>query len=69
MKQVLEPAPVRVTAERKDQAAYDDLTLKLRRSLGTKVSIRRTGETKGQMVLDYYSVEELERIADRLSRD
>ena len=69
VKQVLEPAPVRVTAERKDQAAYDDLTLKLRRSLGTKVSIRRTGETKGQMVIDYYSVEELERIADRLSRD
>ena len=69
VKQVLEPAPVRVIAERKDQAAYDDLTLKLRRSLGTKVSIRRTGETKGQMVIDYYSVEELERIADRLSRD
>ena len=27
VKQVLEPAPVRVIAERKDQAAYDDLTL------------------------------------------
>ena len=69
VKQILEPAPVRVPAERKDQTAYDELTLKLRRSLGTKVSIRRTGDTKGQMVIDYYSVEELERIADRLSRE
>lgn len=47
----------------RDQTAYDELVLSLRRSLGTKVAIRRTEQEKGQLVIDYYSVEELERIA------
>ena len=50
----------------KDQTAYDELVLTLRRSLGTKVSIRRTGKEKGQLLIDYYSVDELERIAELL---
>ena len=49
-----------------DQSAYDELALSLRKSLGTKVQIRRTEPDKGQLVIDYYSVEELERLADRL---
>ena len=69
VRRILEPAPERVPVERKDQAAYDELVLKLRRSLGTKVSIHRTKETKGQLIIDYYSVEELERIAGILNRE
>ena len=42
--------------------------MSLRRSLGTKVSIRRTEQEKGQLVIDYYSVEELERIAALLKK-
>ncbi len=49
-----------------DQSAYDALALSLRKSLGTKVSIHRTDKEKGQLVIDYYSVEELERITERL---
>lgn len=50
----------------RDQSAYDELVLSLRLSLGTKVEIRRSDAEKGQLVIDYYSVEELERITDRL---
>lgn len=49
--------------------AYDELVLQLRRSLGTRVNIRRTGENKGQIVIDYYSLEELEQITDRIRRE
>ena len=48
------------------ETAYDELVLSLRKSLGTKVDIRRTGENKGQIVIDYYSLEDLEQILDRL---
>ncbi|MBO4839256.1 MAG: ParB/RepB/Spo0J family partition protein [Lachnospiraceae bacterium] len=50
------------------ESAYDELVLQLRRSLGTRVNIRRTGENKGQIVIDYYSLEELEQISDRIRR-
>lgn len=49
-----------------DQGAYDELTLSLRLSLGTKVEIRRSDTEKGQLIIDYYSVDELERIAEKL---
>ena len=58
--------PKKVFREEKDQTAYDELVLSLRRSLGTKVSIRRTDREKGQVIIDYYSVDELERIAEKL---
>ena len=50
----------------KDRTAYDEWELKLRKALGTKVTIRRTEPDKGQILIDYYSVEDLERITDRL---
>lgn len=46
--------------------AYDELVLSLRKSLGTKVDIRRTGANKGQIVIDYYSLEDLEQLLERL---
>ena len=49
-----------------DRTAYDEWELRLRKTLGTKVTIRRTEPDKGQIVLDYCSVEDLERITDRL---
>ena len=48
------------------EIAYDELVLSLRKSLGTKVDIRRTGANKGQIVIDYYSLEDLEQLLDRL---
>ena len=51
------------------ETAYDELVLQLRRALGTRVNIRRTGENKGQIVIDYYTLEELEQISERIRRD
>ena len=49
-----------------DRTAYDEWELRLRKTLGTKVTIRRSEPDKGQIVIDYYSVEDLERITDKL---
>ena len=49
-----------------DKTAYDEWELKLRKALETKVAIRRSGPEKGQIVIDYYSVEDLERITEKL---
>ena len=49
-----------------DQTAYDDWELKLRKALETKVAIRRSAPDRGQIVIDYYSVEDLERITEKL---
>ena len=49
-----------------DQTAYDDWELKLRKALETKVAIRRSTPDRGQIVIDYYSVEDLERITEKL---
>ena len=48
------------------ETAYDELVLSLRKSLGTKVDIRRRGENKGQLIIEYYSLEDLENIIDKL---
>ena len=62
------PARKRVLHDGRE-TAYDALVLDLRRRLGTKVNIRRTGENRGQIVIDYYSLEELEQIADKIRRE
>lgn len=61
-----EPAPKKEDWRAKDQNAYDELETRLRGALGTKVSIKRTDSEKGQIVIDYYSVDDLERLTDRL---
>ena len=67
VKRVGAPKPLKkVFRGEMEQTAYDELALSLRRSLGTKVSIRRTDKEKGQVIIDYYSVDELERIAEKL---
>lgn len=67
VKLLSEAVPVaRRTLAYTDQTAYDELVQSLRRSLGTKVNIRRSDKNKGQLVIDYYSVDELERIAEKL---
>jgi len=38
----------------------------LRRQLGTKVTVRQTGKHKGKIEIEYYSLDDLERILDRL---
>lgn len=69
VKRMSQPEPVKSPQDEwrsKDQTAYDELELKLRKELGTKVSIRRTEADKGQIIIDYYSVEDLERLSEKL---
>ena len=40
----------------------------LKNSFGTKVSIKAKSNNKGKIEIEYYSVEDLERIYDMLNR-
>ena len=51
-----------------DQFAYDKIEDEIRSVIGTKVKIQRSNKTKGRIVIDYYSVEDLERIAEILKK-
>lgn len=48
----------------RDQVIYEKLEEELRQLTGTKVAIQRKEEGKGRIQLDYYSLEELERLMD-----
>jgi ParB family chromosome partitioning protein len=57
-----------VTANRLDQIQIKDLEEKLKRSLGTKVTINQKDGKKGNIVIDYYSPDELDRLYDLLRK-
>ena len=46
---------------------YKDIEEKIKRNLGTKVSINAKDEKKGKIEIEYFSKEELERITDILA--
>ena len=60
VKGMLKAARPTVRAD-KDEAYWQDLTVKLQQSLGTKAEIKRQGK-KGKLVLHYYSYEDLDRL-------
>ena len=45
-------------------AIYHDLEEKMKTILGTKVAINQKNEKKGKIEIEYYSMEELDRIMD-----
>ena len=47
-------------------AVYESLEEKMKAALGTKVSINRKNEKSGRIEIEYYSMEELERLMDIL---
>lgn len=47
-----------------DQAIYEDLEEKIKNIMGTKVVINRKTNSKGKIEIDYYSIDELDRIMD-----
>lgn len=49
-----------------EQLVYKDLEKKMTETLGTKVSISKKAKNKGNIVIEYYSHEDLERITDLL---
>jgi len=50
----------------KMEAIYQDLEENMKTILGTKVAINRKDENKGKIEIEYYSVDELDRIIDLL---
>lgn len=50
------------------EVIYKDLENRLKKALGTKVSFKPQTKSKGKIVIDYYSDEELERILEVLER-
>ena len=48
------------------QAAYDDAAKNLSDRLGTKVSIKRRSENAGKIEIDFYSLEDIERILEHI---
>lgn len=53
-----------VKKNNKLEAIYKDLENKLKRYFGTKVVFKPTTKSKGKIVIEYYSNEELDRILD-----
>ena len=47
-----------------DTAIYEDLEEKMKTIMGTKVVINRKTNTKGKIEIDYYSIDELDRLMD-----
>lgn len=56
--------PVNPAKKTGDDAAYEKLENDLKQMMGTKVSIKRKSEDKGQIVIDYYSIDELDRLTE-----
>lgn len=50
--------------QERDQIIYDNLEENLRNLMGTKVVIQRKDVDKGKIQIEYYSVEELERLME-----
>ncbi len=62
VKNMLTPKVVKEKPELPGRAIYEDLENRLTERMGTKVKIQRKNEKKGKIEIEYYSVEELERV-------
>jgi len=51
-----------------DSFVYRDLEKRMKDILGTKVEIKKKAKNKGRIEIEYYSMEELERIIDMINR-
>ena len=47
---------------------YKDIENRLKRALGTKVSFKPLTKSKGKIIIEYFSSEELERILEILEK-
>ncbi|SHL82896.1 chromosome partitioning protein, ParB family [Anaerocolumna jejuensis DSM 15929] len=59
-----EVAKEEVAISTENLAVYKDLEEKIKKIMGTKVSIKRKDNDNGRIEIEYYSVEELERILE-----
>jgi len=60
------PTPVKKVPD--DSAVYRELENNMKNIFGTKVEIKKKAKNKGRIEIEYYSMEELERILDLMNR-
>jgi ParB family chromosome partitioning protein len=68
VKKIGREKPVRKEKDTQQDAVYRDLEEKMKVSLGTKVTINRKDDNKGKIEIEYYSMEELERLMEIFMR-
>ncbi len=51
-----------------DSVIYRDIENRMKDILGTKVAIKKKAKNKGRIEIEYYSMEELERLIDMINR-
>lgn len=68
VKNLTKEKPVKKEVNTQQSAIYQDLEEKMKAALGTKVSINRKDDQKGRIEIEYYSMEELERLMEILMR-
>lgn len=66
VKKILEAKPVKeeIAVTKEDSFIYHDIEEKMKKIIGTKVSIKRKAKDKGKIEIEYYSTDELERIIE-----
>ena len=67
VKQILEDKEPEQDRETSEKLVYKKLEESLKGILGSKVVIKGRNNGKGKIEIDYYSIEELDRIAELLS--
>ncbi len=71
VKQVLskdEKKPEKPEKKQDDSFIYRDIENRMKDILGTKVEIKKKAKNKGRIEIEYYSMEELERLIDLINR-
>ncbi len=68
VKNLAKEKPVKKEVNTQQNAIFQDLEEKMKAALGTKVSINRKDDQKGRIEIEYYSIEELERLMEILMR-
>ena len=66
VKKIGKDKPAKKEKDFQQDAVFQDLEEKMKAALGTKVSINRKDEKKGKIEIEYYSIEELERLMEIL---
>ncbi len=68
VREIVNPKPIKEKEVYGDQFAYQNMENKLKNIVGTNVLINRKKKDKGKIEIEYYSVEDLERIVELLEK-
>lgn len=68
VKNIGKEKPAKKEENEQQKAIFQDLEEKMKAALGTKVSINRKNDQKGKIEIEYYSMDELERLMEILMK-